>query len=312
MAIHVYHEEADQLREVVLRAAPEREVIAWSAPAALRAGLHEVQILFAALPPSDGWERATRLRLIQLMGVGVDTLLPAPSLPASVEIAGMRGAFAAEVSEHGIAMLLALVRGLPTLLERQRAQTWRPFASRALAGDTACVVGVGEIGSRLARALGGLGMRVVGVARHARPLPHFAEVLGSADLHVALRAARVVFVACPLTPQTRALVDAAALAALPRGAFVVALSRGAIVDETALLTALHEGRLGGAALDVFASEPLSAGHGLWKAPNTIVTPHLAGIGVRYIERAVTELLANVDRLERGLRANHRVDREAGY
>lgn len=310
--IHVYHEQATSLRELVLRAAPQHEVVAWSHGDALRDGLADVEVLFTSLPPRDDWSRARRLRLIQMMGVGVDGLLPAPSLPPLVQIAGMRGMFAAEASEHAIGMMLALLRGWSTLIERQRARVWRQFASQRLAGETACVVGVGAIGTRIAKALNGLEMSVVGVAQRPRARPHFDAVIGVDDWHEALGRARVLFIAVPLTPETIGLVDARVLAALPRGALLVALSRGTIVDETALLHALRSGHLGGAALDVFATEPLPEDHPLWDAPNTIVTPHLAGVGLGYVERAVEALIENVSRLERGLPLNGLVERALGY
>jgi len=310
--IHVYHEQATTLRELVLRAAPHHEVIAWSHSDALRDGLVEVEVLFTAVPPREDWSGAGRLKLIQMMGVGVDGLLPAPSLPPEVQIAGMRGMFAAEASEHAIGMMLALLRGWPTLIERQRTRVWRQFASQRLAGETACVVGVGAIGTRIAKALGGLEMSVVGVAQRPRAMPHFHAVLGVDDWLEALGRARVLFVAVPLTRATIELIDARVLAALPRGALLIALSRGGIVDESALLQALRSGHLGGAALDVFATEPLPEDHALWDAPNMIVTPHLAGVGLGYVERAVAALVENVSRLERGLPPNALVDRALGY
>ena len=310
--VHVYHEDAERIRAAILRAAPTREVIAWTTRAQLRAGLADVELLFAQAPPRDGWEGATRLKLIQTMAAGIEHFLPSPSLPPSVCVTSVRGAFAPEVSEHGIGMMLALVRGWSTLIERQQAHDWRPFASRGLAGETACVLGVGEIGSRIARAAAGLEMRVIGVARHPRALPHFDEVIGTASWLEALHRTRVLFVTAPLTPETTHLVDERALAALPQGALVVALSRGEIVDEEALLRALKSGHLGGAALDVFETEPLPPEHPLWDAPNTLITPHQAGLGLRFYTRTVTVLLDNVERLERGLPLKNLVNRALGY
>lgn len=119
-------------------------------------------------------------------------------------------------------------------------------------------------------------------------------------------------VALPLTPATRGLLDAAALARLPRGAFVVNVSRGGIVDERALRSALEAGALGGAALDVFEDEPLGPDHPAWDLPRTIVTPHVAGLGERYLERAVEAFAENLRRLERGEPLVGLVDRDAGY
>lgn len=310
--IHVFHQHAGTIAERLRAAGFPWELVAWSDPAQLRAGIGEVVVLLTESPPRDAWAGASRLRLIQTMGAGVDGVLPAPDLPEGVHVASARGVFAAEVAEHVILMMLALQRGLASHVIRQARREWRPFASGALSGRTAGILGLGEIGRRAAALSAALGMRVLGACRRPRPVAHVEEVFGPDRLSEVLRAAEHLIVTLPLTPETRGLLGREGLAATRPGAFLIHVGRGGVIDEAALLGALESGHLGGAALDVFEDEPLPPEHPLWTAPNTLVTPHVAGYGLRYVERIGDVLRGNVERLLRGEEPVNRVDREAGY
>ncbi len=309
---HVYHARAAHVRELLARHDPGREIVAWTTPEELEEGLDEVRALFAPMPPREGWSRAERLELLQLAGAGVDQLLPSADLPARVRVAGLRGVFADEAAEHAILMMLALARDLPELLERQRAREWAQRPVGKLAGRTVAVLGLGEIGRRVAKRASALEMRVLGLRRTRGPAPHVERVFGEDELHALLTEADFAVVTLPLTPATRRVLDGAALAALPRGAYVVHLSRGGVLDEAALRDALERGHLGGAALDVLEDEPLGPQSPWWDLPRTIITPHLAGFGRSYVERAVEAFAENLRRLEAGEPLLGLVDREAGY
>jgi phosphoglycerate dehydrogenase-like enzyme len=162
------------------------------------------------------------------------------------------------------------------------------------------LLGRGAVGQRVARAAEAFGMKVVAFSRSHGALDEVA------------RAADVLAVCLPRTPHTLGIVSREVIAQLPPGALVVNVGRGGLVDEAALLEALVRGDLGGAALDVFDEEPLPEKSPWWTAPNTLVTPHVAGHGLRYVERGVEVLLENVRRLERGEELLHRVDRAWGY
>ena len=311
--IHVYHPGAERVAGVIrAKCAPDRPIVPIAERAALRAALPDVEVLFAPVPPRDGWSTARRLALLQLAGAGVDHLLPSPDLPPDVPVAGIRGVFADEVAEHVVLMLLALVRRLPELLDQQRKREWRTRPVARLSGRRLVVLGLGETGRRVAARAAALGVTVRGVRRRPEPVPHVEEVLPPSRIAEALAGADALAVCAPLTPETRGLVSAEALAALAPGAFVVDVSRGGLVDEAALIDALDAGALGGLARDVFEDEPLPADSPFWDAPNTIVTPHLAGYAEDYLAHAVDVLLDNVDRLERGAPLTHLVDRRAGY
>lgn len=167
-----------------------------------------------------------------------------------------------------------------------------------LQGKTACLVGVGAIAEHLAPILAAFGMEVIGVSGRGA-VPGFARIYPRAELHAALGAADVTVLLTPLTPQTRHIIDAAALAAMKPGAVLVNIARGGCVDEAALLAALQSGQLAGAGCDVFAEEPLGPQSPLWEAPNLIITPHIGGYADCYAEQALPIVAAQVRRYAAG-------------
>jgi phosphoglycerate dehydrogenase-like enzyme len=309
--IHVFHPGGDGVVAAVRARAEGRTVVELADPAALAAALPSVRVLAAPLPPRSGWGSARELELVQLFGVGADMLLPSPDLAPTVEVGTLRGVFAAEVAEHVFAVLLALVRGIPTFVERQRTRAWSPFASGTLAGRTLGIVGLGAVGQRVARIAHAFDLGVVGHRRTPRGALPFVD-RETSTLDELLGASDVVVVCVPHTEATHHLLDRARIARMKPGALLVDVARGGVVDELALVDALSEGHVGGAALDVFAEEPLAPASPLWAAPNVLITPHVAGLGLRYVERGVEVLLDNVRRLEAGTPRTSLVDRAAGY
>jgi phosphoglycerate dehydrogenase-like enzyme len=171
-------------------------------------------------------------------------------------------------------------------------------------------VGLGDIGRTIARRALALGVRVVGVSRSGRRVPGIARVYRAAALPRALAEGDVVVLVLPLTPHTRGLVDARTLAVMKPDAWLVNIGRGALVDEDALLAALRERRIGGAILDVFATEPLPAGHALWALDNVVVTPHISGPDLPGALASVFN--DNLVRFLAGRPLRHVVDRRRGY
>jgi len=315
--IHVHHGFEAGLGDFVGRllreALPGREVVVWQSEAELRAGLPDAEVLLSFRPPKGVWAAARRLRLIQMMGAGVDALLPAPDLPAGVQVANARGLHGAQMSEFALAMLLALAKRVPRALEQQREHLWKMYGIPQLAGKTLGILGLGAIGAAVAEKARAFDMRVIGTQREAKPVPHVELVLaGAAGTERVLRESDFLVVLLPLTPETRGLLGARELDLAKPGAFLVNLARGGIVDEDALLERLRSGHIAGAALDVFAQEPLPASHALWDAPNAILTPHLAGLEPEYLKRLVELSVDNVQRLESGRPLRNRVDRARGY
>jgi phosphoglycerate dehydrogenase-like enzyme len=310
--IHAFPGLGNAVRDTVEAAFSGREFVVWEDPAEFEAGIAEAEVLLALQPPRGHWERARSLRLIQMTGAGVDSLLPAPDLPARVRIANARGVHEPEMSEFILASILALLKQLPRAMQQQRQHRWKPYGSRPLTGQTVGILGVGAIGCGLARRCRALGMRVIGTRRRPEPLPDIDAVFGPEDTSRVLAESDVVVVLLPLTPETRGLLDAAALAGMKPRARIVNVARGGIVDEAAVARALERGELAGAAFDVFSEEPLPADSPLWDAPNAIVTPHVAGLSPHYMDRVGKILVENVRRLERGEPLLNEVDRRRGY
>lgn len=312
MIVAVVHPDARAIcaaidaRGLSLRAAPVDHIAEASAV------LESAEVVFTSEPPAELWHLTPRVRVVQMMGAGIDHVLPAANLRAEAVITNARGVFAADAAEHAFGLLLALVHRLPSLLDRQRARVWSPSPCSGLSGKRCVIVGTGEIGRRVAAFCRAGGASVTGVNRRGRPVEGFDEIVTTARLDESFRGADAVVLVVPRTPETLGLVGARAIACLGRTAFFVDVSRGGIVDEAALLEAVAAGRLGGVARDVFDVEPLPEGSPWWSAPNTIVTPHVAGWGMRYLERTIDLLADNVDRLERGAPLRNVVDRAAGY
>ena len=247
---------------------------------------------------------ARRLLWVQVLNAGFDNM-ERLGVPERVTVSTLGEIGSAIVAEHALALLLALVRGLPAAIEGQRASSWNAGpvarAARTLHGLAVAVVGFGYIGRRVVSLAAAFGARVVAFARSARVGPGGTEVRALDDFRASLEEVDAVVICAPLNEATARLVDAAAFAAMRRGSLLVNVSRGGIVDTTALVEALRSGILAGAALDVVDPEPLPASHPLWSLPNVLLTPHTAWAGggaaqVRSIEELVVE---NVRHFVRG-------------
>jgi D-2-hydroxyacid dehydrogenase (NADP+) len=247
--------------------------------------------------------RAPGLRWLHTFNTGVDHPAFQPFLERGVTITNYPIVAAVPIAQTAIAGLLLLARGFPHWLAAQRERRWSPHdrtrAPARLDEQTLLILGLGAIGSEIARLARALGLRVIGVRRSpATPQDPVDELHGPHALPELLPRADWLAIACPLTDRTRGLIDAAALARLPAGARVINVARGEIVDEPALVDALARGHLGGAYLDVFASEPLDAASPLWSLPNVIVTPHNAAASQGLEARHHPGFLANLERWAR--------------
>ena len=234
---------------------------------------------------------APALRIVAKNGAGVDSVDIAEATRRNIAVAVAAGGNAYAVAEHALAMMLALVRGLPQLDRGLRTGAWAgaAYRGRDFRGCAVGIVGYGAIGRHTAQLAAALGARVC-VWRRTGPADGFETEHELARL---LPRVDVLSLHCPLTEATRGLIDAAALAALKPGAVLVNTARGAVVDEMALLDALRSGHLGGAGLDTFATEPLPATSGLRTLDNVILTPHVAGVTQDAALRVATLTATNV-------------------
>jgi phosphoglycerate dehydrogenase-like enzyme len=217
------------------------------------------------------------------------------------------GVSAVPIAQYVLAMMLRQVKNLAAWDANQRAARWQRVDSDELTGKTVTIVGVGAIGCEVARLCQAFGMRVLGVRRRQDPVPAVDQLYPPARLHDALAAADFVVLACPLTDETRGLIDAAALAAMLPTAYLINVARGQVVVEPDLIAALEGRRIAGAALDVFEHEPLPAGSPLWALPNVVVTPHASSHSPGTLDRAATMFLENLRRFSAGEPLRHVVD-----
>ncbi|MBV9580850.1 MAG: D-2-hydroxyacid dehydrogenase, partial [Chloroflexi bacterium] len=210
------------------------------------------------------------------------------------------GASGVAVAEHAVALILALLKQLPALHDRQRQHHWaHEFSELELHGQTACIVGLGDVGLSVARLLRPFGVRLLGVRRRAEAVAEMDETHPVERLEAVLGRSSILILAPTLSSGSHHLIDAKELACLPRGALVINIGRGAVVNEVALIAALRSGQLGGAGLDVLEEEPPAPDSPLWDMPNVIVTPHSAAHTEATDDRAVELFLENLARLRRG-------------
>jgi phosphoglycerate dehydrogenase-like enzyme len=274
------------------------DVVAWDGDGAVPDEARDAQVW---VPPygvaqspdfvRESLSAMTGLAVVQLQSAGVE---PWQSLvPPGIRLCSGRGIHGGSTAELAVALLLASVRDLPQYVDQQRQRTWQRLSPASLAGRRVLVLGAGDIGTRAAAVLTALECEVTVVGRRARE-----GVLAWEEAQSRLSSSDVLLVAVPLTPETERLVDAEVLAALPDGAVVVNVARGAVVDTEALTDEVAGGRLR-AALDVTDPEPLPADHRLWSLPGALITPHAGGGAEGWEDRARSLVADQVERLHDG-------------
>ena len=251
-------------------------------------------------------DRAGKLRFIQAIGAGTDQFPLEELKKRGIRLASARGVNYRAVAEHAMALILALSRRLPEARDNQTKRLWRGMIgdlSRRedeLGGKTLLVVGLGQIGGRLAQLAKAFDMRVIGLRRDPAAGRGAADAVHAmGEFKSLLPEADFVALTCPLTKETEKLVDGEALARMKSSAYLVNVARGRVVDEAALVEALAARRIAGAGIDVTAEEPLAPSSPLWRMEHVILTPHTAGETRRYEDNVIEILRDNLGRLQRG-------------
>lgn len=265
---------------------------------------------------ADAAKPGGRLRWVQTTTAGVDQALT-PELRAAehVTITCIKGPPGPMMAEHAVLLMLALARNLPAYLKNQEQHVWRREGQEwpPLHGHTVAILGVGSAGSNLARVCKvGFGMTVLGMSRMSRALPHVDRSFDKSELLKVLPEADFVVLCLPNTPDTKGIINSAALAAMKPSAYLINVSRGALIDEAALGAALRKGRIAGAGLDVTAVDPIPKESALWDLPNIIITPHIATESVKLSDAVVDFWCDNVRRFAENETLLGVVDRRAGY
>jgi phosphoglycerate dehydrogenase-like enzyme len=259
----------------------------------------DVLITFGAHMADHVLEKGSRLRWIQALGTGVDGIVDRPVLRDGVIVTNLHGHHGPAVSEAAMALMLALARDLPRTLANQRDALWQRFPATLLKDKTIGILGIGAIAEALAARCAAFEMRVVGISAAVRSAKGFARVWPREQLVEAVREVDFLVLLTPYTPATHGIVDAHILAAMKPTSYLINIARGGIIDEPALVRALEQRTIAGAALDVFGEEPLPTEHPLWRLDNVLITPHTAGFHVGYPDEALPVIEENLRRFLAG-------------
>jgi len=256
-------------------------------------GEANILVTFGAHVADHVLEEATNLKWVQALGTGVDGIVDSPALRDGVLVTNLRGLHGASVSESVVAAILALSRHLPRAVRSQDAGRWDRFPVELAKGKTVGILGVGAIAAELAPRCQALGMTVIGITSAPRSVAGFDRMVPRGELLDIVGTLDHLVLLIPHTNETHGIVDAAVLGRMKPSAFLINVARGGIVDQPALVEALQARRIAGAALDVFAEEPLPDGDPLWKMPNVLITPHMAGFHAGYPDEALPIVIENI-------------------
>lgn len=315
-------------------AAPGSRIVNLSVEGLADGPVDDVEVLLRGWLVAEAFDRllsrAPHLTWVHSATSGVERALTPAALARDVLVTNARGVFSRPIAEHVLLMILAVSRHLPELLELQRERTWQPLEGRELRQLTIGIVGYGSLGRSVASLASSFGARVIAMRRRPTATepggptdgsdegddfafePRLDRVLGPDGLHELLGESDFVVLAAPLTPETEGMIDEPALAAMRRDAWLINVARGRLIDDTALIRALRDHRIGGAALDAFRDEPLPQSSPYWELPNVILTPHTAWSSARVLDRSIDLFCDNLVRFSRGEPLRNVVDPTAGY
>ena len=310
---------ADKVEPQLRADCAEAEVVHVDQEGAGDGDLADAQVLLRWWMPATTLRRilaaAPRLRWLHTPSAGVDGLLIPEVIEREIVLTNSAGAHAIPIAEFVLLCMLGhakRARDLAALTPENAWQQGRTLHLDELYEKTLLILGLGHIGQEIARRAAAFGMRVIGSRRRPAPLAGVERVVGEDAWRALLPEADYLVIATPLTSATKGMLDAAALAQMRPGAYLINIARGEIIDTAALIAALEQGRLAGAALDVLPEEPLPPEHPLWRTPNVWITPHISSSSPRTSERAIAIFLENVRRDMAGQPLVNLVDQQAGY
>ncbi|MGI8746583.1 MAG: D-2-hydroxyacid dehydrogenase [Bryobacteraceae bacterium] len=274
----------------------------------------DADAIFGTISP-ELFRAAKKLKWVQIYSAGVETYRFPEFTNSNVTLTNCKIIQGPEIADHAFALLLSLTRQLNQLIPAKSKEEWPrgEYHPVELRGKKAVVIGVGGIGSQIAQRANAFGMTVIGVDPKDMPLnPYVSRMVTPDRLDTVLPSADVVFVSAPHTPQSEGMLGPKQFEEMKKGAYFIAVSRGKLYNTEALVKALDEQRLAGAGLDVTNPEPLPKGHALWKFPNVVITPHIAGQSDGIHARQVELMKENIARFEKGEPLLNVVDKVKGY
>lgn len=294
-------------REALQQALPGKALACW--PEEIDASRVEHAVVWN--PPAGFFRNMHKLQAVFVLGAGVDRILKRDDLDPAVPVIRLTDAgMAQQMLEYVLYGVLHVQRHMGQYRRQQAQRQWQPVVAASAAQTRIGVLGLGEIGGRVAQSLAAIGYAVAGWSRSGRQLPGVEDFVGEAGLPALLARTDILVNLLPSTPATRGLLDGRMLSLLPRGAALINAGRGEQLDEAALLGLLDSGQLRFAMLDVFEVEPLESVHPLWSHPAVLVTPHIAAMTL--VAAAMEQIAANLQALTQGLPLQGLVLRERGY
>ena len=288
--------------EAFERLAPEADVIlSWSISGKL---LREV------------FQMCPKVRWVHSRSAGLDTVLFPALIESPVPLTNGRGVFSQSLGEFALGAILYFAKDFRRMITNQQAGRWQPFDIVEVSGQTVGIVGYGDIGRAVATRVRAMGMRILAIKRQGPPLynvdPLINQIFLPADRKEMLAQCDYIVCAAPLTPETRGLIGEAEFAVMKPSAVVINIGRGPVIDEAAMVHALSEKRIKGAALDVFDTEPLPAGHPFYQLENVLLSPHCADHTADWTEQAMRFFLAQFERFQTGQPLENIVKKGQGY
>jgi phosphoglycerate dehydrogenase-like enzyme len=285
-----------------------------TAKAQLDALLAETEVIVGFAPPHNLLKRAPKLKWVQLMSAGADSIVRTEIWQSRITITGVSGIHATPISEYVLGTMLLFAKDTAQSFRMKQKHQWQRYTPQLLRGRTVGIVGLGHIGREVARLAQAFGMRVLSVdeIRGIRPARNVDTMLPANQLRQLLADSDFVVSCVPLTPKTSKLIGEKELRAMKRTAYLINISRGGIVDEDALIRALDEKWIAGAGLDVTVVEPLPPTSRLWDFDNVILTPHISGAQEDYLMHATGLFCENLKRYLKGKKLMNVIIRKRGY
>ncbi|MFN6559006.1 MAG: D-2-hydroxyacid dehydrogenase [Nostoc sp. ChiSLP01] len=258
-------------------------------------------------------EAAPALRWHHAPNAGVNHILTPIYLKRDIILTNGAGVHGIPIAEFVITYILARAKHLQELYSLQAQRHWkRGFTIKELTDATLLIIGAGGIGQEIAARAKPFGLKIIGSRRHPQELPNFDKVVGTDEWRSLLPTVDYVVIATPLTHETKEFIDESVLRSLPPHAYLINIARGGVIDESALIKALTEGWIAGAALDTVTTEPLPPESPLWSLPNIFITPHTSGHSPKSKQRSIALFIDNLRRYQAGEPLRNVVDKEAGY
>jgi phosphoglycerate dehydrogenase-like enzyme len=319
MKLILPHRIADAVEPRIAAAVPDCTIVHVDQEGTPDGDLADAEVLLRWWMPEQTLRRilaaAPKLRWLHTPSAGVDHVLLPEVMEREILITSSSGSNAIPIAEFVLMLMLGHAKRVRALAALTPENAWEQAPKLHLDEiyeRTALIIGLGHIGQEIARRAVAFGMRVLGSRRHPLPTPNVERVVGADGWRDLLPEADYVVIAAPLTNTTRGMLDGAAFRRMKRDAYFINIARGEIVDTEALIAALREGRIAGAALDALPEEPLPADHPLWSAPNVWITPHICWSSPRMRERVLDIFVENLRRYRAGEPLLNLVDKDEGY